>query len=381
MADTPKILGQVAPSATTLTTVYTVPVTVGSYSTISTVTVCNRGDAGSFRIAVIRASETIEDKHYLYYNLPINANDTFAATIGITLSEQDVIQVYASHGNMSFVVFGVEYVPTAAEVPTAVVLSGFREVLTANRTYYVRTDGNDNNTGLVNDSTGAFLTLQKAINVVCKLIDNGGYNVTIQLADGTYTTSSPPILQDYVGDGSVKIIGNSTTPDNCNLAASSGSMLVNHGSKTWWIEGIDFSSATSNNGVFTDSGNLIFWNCRFGPCSGGAQIVAWFSATVQMGGTITCYGTSVYFQAAIQGAHIRSAYGDYATIAMSTPTYTGAVYYTDNGSLSPVSYQSGSATGKRFQADRLGMINTGGNGATYLPGTVAGTTSLGGQYG
>ena len=61
-----------------------------------------------------------------------------------------------------------------------------REVLTANRTYYVRTDGSDSNDGLANTAGGAFLTIQKAINIVSAL-DIGTYTVTMQVGAGTYT--------------------------------------------------------------------------------------------------------------------------------------------------------------------------------------------------
>lgn len=109
MATTFKILGQVAPSATTETVVYTVPSSTSAV--ISTITVCNRGAAAAtFRISVSVAGAATANKDYVYYDLPIGAYDTFGATMGITLSAADVVRVYASTANLSFNIFGSEVV-------------------------------------------------------------------------------------------------------------------------------------------------------------------------------------------------------------------------------------------------------------------------------
>ena len=107
MATTYKVLGQVNPSATTATTLYTVG--SGKSAVVSTVTVTNQAAAAaSFRVAVRPAGATLEAKHYVAYDAPLAANDTTAITIGITLAATDVITVYASTATVSFNAFGSE---------------------------------------------------------------------------------------------------------------------------------------------------------------------------------------------------------------------------------------------------------------------------------
>jgi hypothetical protein len=106
MADALKVLGQSAPSANTDTTLYTVP---GSTSAAgSSIIVCNRSTAATFRIAVRPAGAAIANQHYLFYDAPIAANATVSAVVGFTLATTDVITVRASTANLSFSVFGIE---------------------------------------------------------------------------------------------------------------------------------------------------------------------------------------------------------------------------------------------------------------------------------
>lgn len=107
MATAYKVLGQLKPSAATLTTLYTVP--ADAATVCSTLTVCNlSATATTFRVAVRPAGASIDDKHYVYYDVTIAGNDTFAATMGITLATTDVVSVYATLATLSFNLFGAE---------------------------------------------------------------------------------------------------------------------------------------------------------------------------------------------------------------------------------------------------------------------------------
>lgn len=107
MATTYKVLGQIAPSAASATTAYTVP--SATQAVISTITVANRGvDATSFRIAIRPDGAALENKHYISYDVAIGANALVAITCGITADASDVVTVYGATANLSFGVFGTE---------------------------------------------------------------------------------------------------------------------------------------------------------------------------------------------------------------------------------------------------------------------------------
>ncbi len=102
-----KVLGQSAPSATTATTLYTVP--AATEVVVSTVTVCNRGSAaGTFRLSVRPNGTTLANQHYLVYDAQVNAKETQAYTLGITMDATDILEVYASTADFSFSAFGSE---------------------------------------------------------------------------------------------------------------------------------------------------------------------------------------------------------------------------------------------------------------------------------
>ena len=106
MASTYKVLAQSAPSATTNTDVYTVG--SGKSAVVSTITVCNRSTAATYRIAIRVAGATLANEDYIAYDSTVPANDTISLTIGVTLAATDVVTVYASTANLSFNLFGAE---------------------------------------------------------------------------------------------------------------------------------------------------------------------------------------------------------------------------------------------------------------------------------
>jgi len=102
-----KVLGQISPTANTLSNVYTVP--ASNSAVISTITICNQtASNASYSIAVAPAGATDNIKHYLIRGGVVPAADSIGVTLGITVGATDQVRANASVANISFNVFGSE---------------------------------------------------------------------------------------------------------------------------------------------------------------------------------------------------------------------------------------------------------------------------------
>ena len=107
MAQAYKVLAQSAPSATTLTDVYTVPSATSSI--ISSIVVANRsGSARTFRLSVAIAGAADTAAQYIAYDMTVPANDSVFIQLGVTLATTDKLRAYVSAADVSINVFGVE---------------------------------------------------------------------------------------------------------------------------------------------------------------------------------------------------------------------------------------------------------------------------------
>src|SRR5271165_3273871 len=107
MTDTLRILGQIIPTINVLTTLYTVP--SATMTSVSSIVVCSQNNAGSsFNISVAINGAADAPQQYIFYQAPIDINDSLIATIGISLAAGDQIRCLSSTGNISFSAFGVE---------------------------------------------------------------------------------------------------------------------------------------------------------------------------------------------------------------------------------------------------------------------------------
>ncbi len=261
----------------------------------------------------------------------------------------------------------------------AVQVKWMRERLTAARTYYVRTDGSDSNSGLANTSGGAFLTLQKAADVISGNLDLGGQTVTVQVADGTYTAGV--VLPAYSGAGSVSFVGNTTTPANVVVSTTSASCFFASTPQTYSVSGFKVQTTTSGHGL-NASGNavLTFGNMDFGACA-GVQIGITTGATVAASTNYAISGAAQCHVQVTEGG-VASLSGKTITIT-GTPAFSVAYIYARgcaSANMNGCTF-SGSATGVRYSINNCSACFVNGASTTYLPGGTAGTTAVGGQYG
>lgn len=263
-----------------------------------------------------------------------------------------------------------------------------RDRLRANRTYYVRTDGNDNNTGLANTSGGAFLTIGKAVSVAVSL-DPSTFAITIQLGDGTYSLGGSGLtLPSILNGASITIQGNTSNAASVTITSTDAGGTIKAFSAVggWFLRWFTLTNTNNGHGIYNSRSNIGFERLVFGSVGTGFHII-----NADGGSTGNAFNATYYAYTISGGAsgHIyNTGSGSIATCAVSTitisgtPAFANAFCTTENNAYSNFFSPtfSGSATGKRYDVKANGVINTNGGGATFLPGNVSGTTATGGQY-
>jgi hypothetical protein len=257
-----------------------------------------------------------------------------------------------------------------------------RESLTANRIYYVRTDGNDANNGLSNTSAGAFATIQYAVDRAVNL-DPMNYSITIQIGDGTYDEGFV-YLPWHIGSRSIILQGNETTIGAVVIQGSTNHTIFCEG---WWtirhVEVKNVSAGYSN--VYAQfSGFLSIGDgVQFGSTvSNAAHIIAYYGASIFAGNSdIRISGNAI--------TAIQASYGSFVDFSNTNIVFVGSrtfsSFFVYAGLESTIratgfTWSGTTPTTTRYRVGELSTLTAGNASATYFPGTIAGSVATGGLY-
>src|SRR5262249_10144489 len=265
----------------------------------------------------------------------------------------------------------------APQVGLVALAEGLRETLTANRTYFVNpSTGSDSNAGLT--SSTAFATIQKAYDTIAQTLDLGGRTVTISCSNTTYTAGLS-ISQPWAGGGALTLdigggIINVTSFHDIHITCPLPGIFT--------IQNGTFQTTTGGNAInHLGTGIVgIGSNVAFG-ATVGAHMQSGSGAQIILNANYTVSGGATYHMLSFgAGAVIKNGTPITVTVsgtpAISFFAYSSRLAFID---IEATTY-SGSATGTRYNVDTNAVIYTGGGGANFFPGSVAGSASLGGVY-
>jgi hypothetical protein len=353
-------------------------------STTPNLVICTTTPVPSALALGMQFNIRIKNNNTSAVNVQLNGGTSMSATRqnGAALSQGDL----TATEEMIFVYNGVNLTAMVSNVmgPTGV---GAPPVTT----FYVRTDGNDNNTGFANTPTDAFATLYGAVNKIrSRYISQN--QITIRVADGTYIGGAG-VQGGYIS--SWNIIGNSANPGNVVIDATSGSppagsrggvCIDAESGGIVTMTGFTFRSYYSN----AASGGATLWlvNCNFnGTLAGNPATIYTYQA-----GTLVLQGTFTYTQGgANQNAIFLSAYGSYLSLGYhdvygtrsvsfnivgSPVVITGTLVAANNGVIgydsTTVSWPGGIPVGYKYYCQTAGGISTYAGNLSGIPGTQPG---------
>ena len=248
--------------------------------------------------------------------------------------------------------------------------------LGADTTLHIATTGDDGNGGLT--SSDPWATMQHAWDMLQDRFDLAGHTVTIQLGNGTYSAGVKPngILVGQHNSLSVIFQGDTTTPSNVVISVGPyNNCFQGSFSAQFTVSGMELIGSQLIHA--THGSRVVFSDIIFG--TGTTQIYAASNGSVIANSDYTISGDATYHWHALDSGEI---FAPHRTITLSgTPNFSvfAVSQIVSHIHVNGVTF-TGSATGTRYSVETNSVIYTASGSATYLPGSIAGTTSTGGQY-
>jgi hypothetical protein len=301
----------------------------------------------------------------------------------------------------------VDSLLSAANYAAMRALLGARELLAANLTLFVRTDGNDANTGLSNNSGGAFATWQGAIDAYSRRYDDQGYTVTIQAGQTstTFTLSTTLTLKKCSGGGvlildfnggTVQLASGNTANRSLIEASTIAQNVILRGGTSINIRAASVVAWNVHlwmyGGALVETNNWNWGNLDSSAAGFSQHILVEENARLSQTGTYTISGgdinagtsTSAHYNVRFDGL---VSVNDNVTVTVSgTPKFAPSASatlafatFTTGGKWQgyQVTWGSGIISGvRKHYALTGGGINMFGGNATYpFPGSVSGTAT------
>lgn len=350
----------------TLSTTVNAPILAGNGTAIAAATTTGTGTT-----AVLSASPALTGTP----TAPTAAVDTNTTQLATTAMVLGQAAAATPLGNAATAVVG-----TSTRYARADHVHPGREVLTANRTYYVRTDGSDSNTGLANTSGGAFLTMQKAADVAYSL-DFNDYTVTLKYGNDGTRTSGVTLAGLVPGQTSAIIIEGNTGNFSGVVISTTSANAITATDKAWvHVKALKVQTTTGGVGLIaSDGARLETTNIVFGAC-------ATYQFNTTYSAHLTFHGSYEIAGGAVGHGHITTESG--ITWETGTITLTGTPAFSSfflgmssnaNGEFQSVTF-SGSATGPKALIHDGATLYAAGQSLDYLPGDSPMRVYGGGQY-
>jgi hypothetical protein len=274
-------------------------------------------------------------------------------------------------------------------LPLIILVAGFtaqaaaveRVRLNGDTVFYVRPDGNDNNSGLTDTKEGAWADPQFAIDHITDNFDFANSGAKIKMTAGEWT----PLVCNgpHVGRGSLTLegAGDGTIigiPGRTALTIFNGcAMIVAH---------LSFAAGSLNGLAVMDEARASFGYVRWEQAK-SAQIYVSREAIVEQFGPDIIAGSAAYHATASHHGIFRNVgwptkfVADAAFTVYAYASSHGDITYTYNDLTSKplISTNGFEVTGRRCLADLNGIVQAAALGPDFFPGTVDCFATSGGQ--